>query len=108
MSLQCDNLSGELQDQWSSSLIFLLKTYIVGARDNHPAEAVLTSTHNVCFGSKIRKIGKTMQTPVYLYNSFSDAQVELMASILLPSIFKDPLIYTLLAHLSRQAHKVSL
>ena len=29
------------------------------------AEAVLTSTHNLCFGSKIRKIGKPLQTPVF-------------------------------------------
>ena len=25
MSLQCDNLSGELQDQWSSSIVIHLK-----------------------------------------------------------------------------------
>ena len=33
--------------------LFLLKTLIVGAR----ADAVLTSTHNLCFGSIIRKMG---------------------------------------------------
>ena len=33
------------------------------------AEAVLTSTHNVCFGSKIRKLGIPLQTPVLLYKS---------------------------------------
>ena len=27
------------------------------------AEIVLTSTHNLCFGSKIRKLGKPLQTP---------------------------------------------
>ena len=27
-------------------------------------EAVLTSTHNVCFGSKIRKLGIPLQTPL--------------------------------------------
>ena len=37
--------------------IFLLKTLIVGTHWNHLAEAVLTSTNNLCFGSKIRKIG---------------------------------------------------
>ena len=31
------------------------------------AEAVLTSTHNLCFGAKIRKIGIPLQTPVFLY-----------------------------------------
>ena len=30
-------------------------------------EAVLTSTHNLCFGAKIRKIGIPLHTPVLLY-----------------------------------------
>ena len=34
----------------------------------HLAEAVLTSTHNLCFGAKIRKIGIPLHTPVLLYN----------------------------------------
>ena len=33
------------------------------------AEAVLTSTHNLCFGAKIRKIGIPLNTPVLLYKS---------------------------------------
>ena len=32
-------------------------------------EAVLTSTHNLCFGAKIRKIGIPPHTPVFLYIS---------------------------------------
>ena len=32
-------------------------------------ETVLTSTHNVCFVSKIRKVGRPLQTPVFLYKS---------------------------------------
>ena len=32
-------------------------------------EAVLTSTHNLCFGAKIRKIGITLHTPVLLYKN---------------------------------------
>ena len=28
-------------------------------------EAVLTSTHNLCFRAKIRKIGKPLHTPVF-------------------------------------------
>ena len=32
-------------------------------------EAVLTSTHNLCFGLIIRKIGIPLQTPVLLYKS---------------------------------------
>ena len=32
-------------------------------------EAVLTSTHNLCFGAKIRKISLPLQTPVLLYKS---------------------------------------
>ena len=30
-------------------------------------EAVLTSTHNLCFRSKIRKLGLFLQTPSFLY-----------------------------------------
>ena len=30
-------------------------------------EAVLTSTYNLYFGAKIRKIGKPLQTPVFLH-----------------------------------------
>ena len=33
------------------------------------ADEVLTSTHNLCFGAKIRKIGIPLQTPVFLYKS---------------------------------------
>ena len=50
-------------------LICLLKTLIVGTRLNCLAEAVLTSTHNVCFGAKIQKIGIPLHTPVLLYRS---------------------------------------
>ena len=32
-------------------------------------EAVLTNTHNLCFGAKIRKIGIPLHTPVLLYKS---------------------------------------
>ena len=35
----------------------------------HVAEAVLTSTHNLCFGAKIRKISIPLHTPVLLYKS---------------------------------------
>ena len=50
-------------------LIFLLKTQIVGTRWNRLGEAVLTITHNLCFGAKIRKTGISLQTPVFLYKS---------------------------------------
>ena len=33
------------------------------------AEAVLTSTHNLCFGAKIRKLGIPLRTPDFLYKS---------------------------------------
>ena len=36
---------------------------------NVGAKAVLTSTHNLCFGAKIRKIGIRLQTPVLVYKS---------------------------------------
>ena len=32
-------------------------------------EPPLTSTHNLCFGAKIRKIGIPLHTPVFLYKS---------------------------------------
>ena len=47
-------------------LIYLHKPYIVGL-----VEAVLTSTHNVCFGSEIRILGIPLQTPFFLYKSGS-------------------------------------
>ena len=34
-----------------------------------PHGAVLTSTHNLCFRVKIRKIGVPLHTPVLLYKS---------------------------------------
>ena len=37
---------------------------------NRLAEAVLTSTHILCFGSKIRKISIHLHTPVLLYKSW--------------------------------------
>ena len=40
----------------------------MGTRKNRLA-AVLTSTHNLCFGAKIRKIGIPLRTPVLLYKS---------------------------------------
>ena len=49
--------------------LFLLNTYTVGTRKNRLAEAVLTSTHNLCLGAKIRKIGIPLHTPVLLYKS---------------------------------------
>ena len=51
---------------------------------------VLTCTHNLCFGAKIRKIGIPLQTPVFLYKvgfkgvyitqiRFHDAEVPISA-----------------------------
>ena len=34
-----------------------------------PSEVVLMNTHNACWGSKIRKIGISLQTTVLLYKS---------------------------------------
>ena len=34
-----------------------------------PANLVLTSTRNLCFETKIRKIGIPLKTPVFLYKS---------------------------------------
>ena len=33
------------------------------------AEAGLTSTHNLCFGAKIRKVSIPFYTPVFLYKN---------------------------------------
>ena len=42
----------------------------MGTCYNRLAKAVLTSTHNLCFGAKIRKIGIPLHTPVLLYKSW--------------------------------------
>ena len=39
----------------------------MGTRKNRLGEAVLRSTHNLCFGAKIRKIGIPPHTPVFFY-----------------------------------------
>ena len=45
--------------------IFLLKTKIVGTRKNRLSEAVLTSTHNLCLFSKIRKMMSISVNPSF-------------------------------------------
>ena len=47
--------------------IFLI--FFLFFAQNIDCEAVLTSTHNLCFGAKIRKIGIPLHTPVLLYKS---------------------------------------
>ena len=49
-------------------LTSLLKTYNCGYTLEPLTEAVLTSTHNVRFGSEIRKLGIPLQTPVFFLN----------------------------------------
>ena len=44
---------------------FLLKTLIVGTRSNRLSKAVLTTTHNLCFGTKIRKKMYTLVNPSF-------------------------------------------
>ena len=41
-------------------------------------EAVLTSTHNICFGAKIRKICIPLGPPVLLYKSGVDGGIHFM------------------------------
>ena len=41
----------------------------MGTRQNRIGEAVLTSTHKLCFEAKIRKIGIPLYSPVLLYKS---------------------------------------
>ena len=42
---------------------------MMGERLNRLAEAVLTCTHNLCFGVKIREIGIPLHTSDLLYKS---------------------------------------
>ena len=50
------------------NLIFFLY-FLVHVRTNRLHKAVLMSTHNLCFGAKIRKIGIPLHTPVLLDKS---------------------------------------
>ena len=52
-------------------IFFLLLhiTLIVGTGKNRLGEAVLISTHILCFEARIRKIGIPLYTPVLLYKS---------------------------------------
>ena len=52
---------------WKIFDIFLIFAQNIDC--GYTAEAVLTSTHNLCFGAKIRKIGIPLHTPVLLYKS---------------------------------------
>ena len=61
---------------WKNVDIFLIFTQNIDCgytleppRRGGSVEAVLTSTHNLCFGAKIRKIGIPLQTPVSPYKS---------------------------------------
>ena len=45
--------------------LFLLETWIVGARWSRLAEAVLTGTHGLCFGAEIKRIGMPLRTNRY-------------------------------------------
>ena len=48
---------------------YTLEPPLRGGSNEYPqsmfCEAVLTSTHNLCFGAKIRKIGIPLHTPVF-------------------------------------------
>ena len=52
-------------------LIFFFLFSLQNIACGYPLEPprVLTSTYNLCFGAKIRKIGIPLQTPVLLYKS---------------------------------------
>ena len=51
----CKNDNFQMKIFNKKVFLFLHKTLIVGTRLNRLIEAVLTSTHNLCFGAKIRK-----------------------------------------------------
>ena len=60
-----------MQERACKMKICLLKTLIVGTRQNRLAEEVLTSTHNLCFGQKIRKIvGMSTNIRIFEYSHF--------------------------------------
>ena len=70
---------------------------------NRLAEAVLTSTHNLCFGAKIRKIGILLHT-VLLY--ISGVQRGTLHGYV--SFRDDTFIHKQLKILSKRKHKMSL
>ena len=51
------------------ALIFFLFLLDCGYTLERLIEAVLTSTHNLCLGAKLRKIGMPLHSPVFLYKS---------------------------------------
>ena len=53
----------------------------VHVRKNRLVEAVLTSTHNLCFEAKIRKIGIPLYTPLLPYKSGVRGNVFLMKNV---------------------------
>ena len=60
-----DQASGERsQDHWSSGL-FCVQNIDCGYALNRLIKRVLMSSHNLCFGSKIRKNGKPLYIPIY-------------------------------------------
>ena len=52
------------------ALIFFLFLLDCGYTLERLTEAVLTSTHNLCLGAKLRKIGMPLHSPVFLYKSW--------------------------------------
>ena len=55
--------------QWKVLDIFLIFAQNIDYGYTVYAEAVLTSTHTLCFAAKIRKIDIPLHTPVLLYES---------------------------------------
>ena len=66
---------------WSLVIVYITKTHPCSTTENFLVvkkesfhwkkidEGVLTSTHNLCFGAKIRKIGIALHTPVFVYKN---------------------------------------
>ena len=51
------------------ALIFFLFLLDCGYTLERLTEAVLSSTHNLCLGAKLRKVGMPLHSPVFLYKS---------------------------------------
>ena len=63
----CKNVNFQMKD-YSIFLFFCSKTLIVGTHSNRLIEAVLMSTHNLCFRAKIREKNNVYPcTPQFYY-----------------------------------------
>ena len=58
-------------------------SFNIFAQNIELAKAVLSRTHNLCFGPKIRKTGIPLQTPVLLYKSGVKGDIHFMEQLIM-------------------------